>query len=83
MVGEWCLGTASEKPAELGEDDRRRYYRAMSKAQLRAWAPAVAWCYWSFKLNAEEPKLEPWDIGRAIEARWLPEDLAAPGDSGR
>jgi glucan 1,3-beta-glucosidase len=75
MIGEWCVDTAAANPAELGEEERRRYYRSIAEAQLQAWDPAVAWCYWSCKIHTDEPKLAPWDMGRAIEAGWLP---AAP-----
>ncbi len=78
MIGEWCLDTASKKPLELTDDERRSYFRKIADAQLRAWEPAVAWTYWSYKLHTKDPQHDPWDMGRAIELRWLPEELAPP-----
>ena len=78
MIGEWCLDTASKKALDLDDDERRSYFRKIADAQLRAWEPAVAWTYWSYKLHTEDPQHDPWDMGRAIELRWLPEELAPP-----
>jgi glucan 1,3-beta-glucosidase len=76
MIGEWCLDTASQEPLTLSDDERRAYFRKIADAQLRAWEPAVAWTYWSYKLHTRDRQHEPWDMGRAIELRWLPEELA-------
>jgi glucan 1,3-beta-glucosidase len=78
MIGEWCLDTAATEATVLSGEERRSYFRQIADAQLRAWEPAVAWTYWSYKLHTEDPKHDPWDMGRAIELRWLPEGLA-PG----
>ena len=72
MIGEWCLDTASPTPMTLPDDARRAYYRAIADAELRAWEAATAWCYWSYRLNTEDPQHDPWDMGRAIELGWLP-----------
>ena len=78
MIGEWCLDTASQEPSTLSDDERRSYFRQIADAQLRAWEPAVAWTYWSYKLHTEDRQHDPWDMGRAIELGWLPAELA-PG----
>ncbi len=38
----------------------------------------MARTYWSYKLHTKDPQHDPWDTGRAIELRWLPEELAPP-----
>jgi glucan 1,3-beta-glucosidase len=73
LIGEWCLDTAAKEATTLSVDDRRAYFRAIADAQLSAWEPAVAWTYWSYKLNTEDRQHDPWDMGRAIELGWLPE----------
>ncbi|MEA2652058.1 MAG: glucan 1,3-beta-glucosidase [Chloroflexota bacterium] len=80
MIGEWCLDTASKKSLELTDDERASYFRTIADVQLRAWEPAVAWTYWSYKLQTDDPLHDPWDMGRVIELGWLPEDLAASAD---
>ena len=72
MIGEWCLDTASKKSLELTDDERDSYFRTIADAQLRAWEPAVAWTYWSYKLQTDDPLHDPWDMGRVIELGWLP-----------
>ena len=72
MIGEWCLDTAAKEPSTLPDDARRAYFRKIADAQLSAWAPAVAWTYWSYKLQTEDRQHDPWDMGRAIELGWLP-----------
>jgi glucan 1,3-beta-glucosidase len=78
MIGEWCLDTASKQSVELIDDERRSYFRRIANAQLRAWEPAAAWTYWSYKLHTNDPQHDPWDMSRAIELGWLPEGLAPP-----
>ena len=76
MVGEWCLNTMSKKDAALTDNERRDFYRRLAAAQLRAWEPAVGWCYWSYKLQVDAPELDTWDMGKTIELGYLPEDLS-------
>jgi glucan 1,3-beta-glucosidase len=76
MVGEWCLNTMSKNDAALTDNERRDYYRSLAAAQLRAWKPAVGWCYWSYKLQVDAPELDTWDMGKTIEQGYLPEDLS-------
>jgi glucan 1,3-beta-glucosidase len=78
MIGEWCLDTAAKEAVALPDDERRTYFRAIAEAELRAWEPAVAWTYWSYKLLTSDRQHDPWDMGRVIELGWLPEDLAPP-----
>ena len=82
MIGEWCLDTASEKAAALVGAERAKYYRRIAAAQLAAWEKAVAWSYWSYKLNVDTPRLEPWDMGRVIERGYLPVDPSPSDGSG-
>lgn len=80
MIGEWCLDTAAKEASVLTGDERRSYFRRIAEAQLRAWEPAIAWTYWSYKLLTSDPKHDPWDMGRAIELGWLPEEPAEAAD---
>jgi glucan 1,3-beta-glucosidase len=76
MVGEWCLDTRSKKAATLTDEERLDYYRTLAAAQLKAWEHAVGWAYWSYKLQVDAPEFDGWDMGKAIELGYLPEDLS-------
>jgi glucan 1,3-beta-glucosidase len=76
MVGEWCLNTMAKKPAALTDEERLDYYRRLAAAQLKAWEHAIGWSYWSYKLQVDLPELDTWDMGKAIELGYLPEDLS-------
>lgn len=77
MIGEWCLDTAAGEASALAANERRDYFRRIAEAQFRAWEPAVAWTYWSYKLHTSDRKHDPWDMGRAIELGWLPDEPAS------
>jgi glucan 1,3-beta-glucosidase len=72
MVGEWSLDTVTPKAHDLPSDARRAYFRAMGAAQLEAWAPAVAWTYWSYKLNIDTAASDVWDFGKAVDLGLFP-----------
>lgn len=75
LVGEWCLDTSSPGAVGLTGTARREYYRAVAEAHFRAWEHAAAWCYWSYKLHVDAPERDPWDMGKAIELGFLPQEL--------
>jgi hypothetical protein len=49
---------------------------ALAAAQLKAWEHAIGWVYWSYKLQVDAPEFDGWDMGKAIELGYLPEDLS-------
>lgn len=75
MVGEWCLDPYSKKAAALAGSARLEYHRKIADAELRAWKNAVAWCYWAYKLHTDVAQYEIWDMLKAIELGYLPQDL--------
>lgn len=79
MVGEWSLDSVTPKAHELPPDSRREYFRAMGTAQLEAWAPAVAWTYWSYKLTIDTPASDVWDFAKAVDLGLFPLDAIADG----
>ena len=76
----WAVRRAHWLALGLTDEERASYFRAIADAQLRAWEPAVAWTYWSYKLQTDDPLHDPWDMGRVIELGWLPEDLGPSAD---
>jgi glucan 1,3-beta-glucosidase len=76
VVGEWCLDTASPQAMALTGEDRLNYYRTIANAHFKAWEPAIAWCYWSYKLHVDAPERDVWDMGKAIELGILPQNLS-------
>lgn len=79
LVGEWCVDTKAEVLPTLTGTERRTYLRAVADAHLRAFEPATAWSYWSYKMHADTPDAEAWDLLRAVELGYLPPGLE-PGD---
>lgn len=75
LVGEWNLDTKAPSASELGDDERRAYFRALAAAHLSAFEDASAWCYWSYKLHVDDRPSDPWDLLKAIELGFLPEDF--------
>jgi aryl-phospho-beta-D-glucosidase BglC (GH1 family) len=66
----------SKKAEALTSEERLDYYRRLAAAQLKAWEQAVGWSYWSYKLQVDLPKLDAWDMGKAMELGYLPENLS-------
>jgi len=60
----------------IGSRVRLDFYRRLAAAQLRAWDHTLGWCYWSYKLQADTPELDAWDMGKTIELGYLPENLS-------
>ncbi|MGA8047621.1 MAG: cellulase family glycosylhydrolase [Dermatophilaceae bacterium] len=73
LVGEWCLDTHSRRATQLDQEQQREFFRTLYDASEEAWAPAVAWTYWSYKVPIDEAEYDTWDITRAMERGWLPE----------
>jgi glucan 1,3-beta-glucosidase len=78
MVGEWCLDPYSKKAAALAGEERLDTYKLLAAAYLQAWENATAWCYWSYKLHADSPDRDVWDMLKSIEFGFLPEGLSEP-----
>jgi hypothetical protein len=75
MVGEWSLDTVNPAPHGLPPDERQAYFRTMAQVQLEAWAPAVAWTYWTYKMSIDTPASAVWDLGKAIELGLFPSEV--------
>jgi len=85
LVGEWCLDPMSTKIHELPPAQRRENFRRIAQAQLQAWNGAAGWFLWSYKLLADGPVADGWDLGKAIALGYLPihPDPLPPGqDAG-
>jgi glucan 1,3-beta-glucosidase len=78
MVGEWCLDTMSPRAASLSDEERLHYHRSLADAQLKAWEHTIGWAFWSYKLLAEPPQSDAWDLGKCLELGYLPASLEAP-----
>jgi glucan 1,3-beta-glucosidase len=79
LVGEWCLNPMSTRIAGLSPAERHRYFRSIAMAQLEAWNGAAGWFFWSYKLLADGPAADGWDLGKAIELGYFPDDFSRVG----
>jgi glucan 1,3-beta-glucosidase len=67
MVGEWSLEAMSPKVAALPPAERKAFHRSLGEAQLKAWEPATAWTFWSFKTLLDTPVGDLWDLQKAVD----------------
>ena len=76
LVGEWCIDTKWAGLAGLAPQARADYFRTIADAHLAAFEPAAAWSYWSYKMHADDPGAEVWDLLRTLESGYLRLDPA-------
>lgn len=72
IVGEWCISTPSRKVAALSIAEKRPYYQQIAAAQLKAWESSAGWFFWSYKLHRDDPAVDGWDLGKAMEWGYFP-----------
>jgi glucan 1,3-beta-glucosidase len=75
IVGEWCINASSRPLAGLSIAEKRPFYQQIAAAQLKAWESAAGWFYWSYKLNRDEPGVDGWDMGKAMELGYFPKNF--------
>ncbi len=69
LVGEWCLGNHNPRLAEMSNDERKAFYRALADAQLDAWDEGIGGCYWSYRVDA--PGHEDWSLQTCVAKGWI------------
>lgn len=69
VVGEWCIANKSAYIKEADETAKKRIYRLIADAQMKAWEKCEGWIFWSYKLHT--PGRNDWDFERAVDAEWL------------
>lgn len=63
----------------LDDQEKRRIYRAVADAQLKAWKKGSGYFYWSYKLLIDTVNdsgwtgWDSWDLGRCIDFGWFPQ----------
>jgi glucan 1,3-beta-glucosidase len=83
LVGEWCLDTSSKKANALSPPEKLEYYRNLWTAQSKAFVPATAWTYWAYKVLVDDPERDVWDLGKAVDLGYLPDNFAATATADR
>lgn len=62
----------------LGEEEKRKIYRAVAEAQIQAWNKGSGYFYWSYKLLTDTVNdkgwigWDSWDFGRCVDFGWFP-----------
>lgn len=69
VVGEWCIANKSARIKEADPLEKKRIYRIIADAQMKAWDKCDGWIFWSYKLHT--PGRNDWDFTRAADAQWL------------
>lgn len=62
----------------VGDEEKKRIYRALADAQLEAWKAGSGYFYWSYKLLVDTVNdagwigWDSWDLGRCVDFGWFP-----------
>ena len=62
----------------VSDEDKRKIYRALADAQLKAWQAGSGYFYWSYKLLTDTVNdsgwigWDSWDLGRCVDFGWFP-----------
>lgn len=62
----------------VGDEEKRKIYRALADAQLKAWEAGSGFFYWSYKLLVDTVNdagwigWDSWDLGRCVDFGWFP-----------
>ena len=74
-------GVDFSESRELGEEEKKEIYMAVSEAQLAAWEKGSGYFYWSYKILLD-PTNEPawrgwdcWDVAKSVDLGWFPEHV--------
>lgn len=65
----------------VDDDEKRRIYRTLADAQLKAWEQGSGYFYWSYKLlldtvgEANWRGWDCWDLGKCVDEGWFPEKV--------
>lgn len=68
-------GMSEEK---ISDEDKKKIYRALADAQLKAWQAGSGYFYWSYKLLTDTVNdsgwvgWDSWDLGRCVDFGWFP-----------
>lgn len=62
----------------LGDEEKKKIYRAIADAQISAWNKGSGYFYWSYKLLTDTVNdrgwigWDSWDLGRCVDFGWFP-----------
>lgn len=62
----------------MSDEDKKKIYRALADAQLKAWQAGSGYFYWSYKLLTDTVNdsgwvgWDSWDLGRCVDFGWFP-----------
>lgn len=62
----------------VSREEKKEIYRAVAKAQLKAWKAGSGYFYWSYKLLTDTVNTpgwvgwDAWDLGRCVDFGWFP-----------
>jgi hypothetical protein len=69
----------TEERNVLSEDDKKKVYQQLCKAQLDAWNKGSGYFYWSYKLLLDTVNdnnwfgWDSWDLGKSVDQGWFTE----------
>ncbi len=71
-------GVEGSKEEQLNAEAKKKIYRAVADAQIKAWDKGSGYFYWSYKLLTDTVNdkgwigWDSWDLGRCVDFGWFP-----------
>lgn len=75
--GQSVLNGMPAEESKVTDEEKKRIYREIAKAQLRAWRAGSGYFYWSYKLLTDTVNTpgwegwDSWDLGRCVDFGWI------------
>lgn len=70
-------GVMEEQTETLSDEEKKKIYRTLDKAQKAAWNKGAGYFYWSYKLLVDTVSTDSWigwdawDLGRCVDFGWF------------
>ena len=71
-------GLAGEVQTVISDEEKKKIYQTLAKAQIAAWDEGSGYFYWSYKLLTDTVNTkgwtgwDAWDLGRCVDFGWFP-----------
>ncbi|GFI29346.1 hypothetical protein IMSAGC013_00732 [Lachnospiraceae bacterium] len=71
-------GVEGSPKEQLDDEEKKKIYRIIANAQLKAWNKGSGYFYWSYKLLTDTVNdkgwigWDSWDLGRCVDFSWFP-----------
>jgi hypothetical protein len=70
----------ADNTSQMTEEERKKVYRSIGKAQMDAWSKGSGFFYWNYKMLLDTVNdknwfgWDCWDLGKSVDEGWFPTD---------